>query len=230
MSLFCNSQTIFEITSEYGETICRKDFFQIAWHACTSPGLHTCSPGTGPALPSSPSPGTLRRLARPTCTVASFLSCTQSHPTMCGPRTLICEWTLPWKWVGVLLSRSWWYTRHPSECWFPSKKNKKKNVSGFISRQGQRLLQGGGCCHHLDRLAPRLRLHQHHACGSGGLNSQKRAAYSLHLHYILSFIVLHSTVPKAHSSDPNLQSAHWTIMQINDKCDIHLKELLWDGV
>lgn len=90
---------------------------------------------------------------------------------------------------------------------FPQKK-KKKNVSGFISRQGQRLLQGGGCCHHLDRLAPRLRLHQHHACGSGGLNSQKRAAYSLHLHYILSFIVLHSTVPKAYSSDPNLQSAH----------------------
>lgn len=99
VSLFCNSQTIFEATSEYGETVCRTDFFQIAWHACASPGPHTCSPGTGPALPSSPSPGTLRRLARPTCTVASFLSCTQSRPTTCGPRTLTCEWTLPWKWV-----------------------------------------------------------------------------------------------------------------------------------
>lgn len=78
-----------------------KDFLQIAWLACTSPGPHTWSPGTGPALPSSPSPGTLRRLGRPTCTVASFPSCTRIHPTMCGPRTLTCEWTSPWKWVGV---------------------------------------------------------------------------------------------------------------------------------
>lgn len=97
-------------------TFVKKDFLQIDWRVCTSPGPHTWSPGTGPVLPSLPSPGTLRQLARPTCTVASFLSCTRSHPSMCGQRTLTCEWTLPWKWVGgwaqglvQLLSNSYWF-------------------------------------------------------------------------------------------------------------------------
>lgn len=167
-----------------------KDFFQIDWRVCTSPGPHTWSPGTGPALPSSPSPVTLRRLARPTCTAASFLSCTRSHPMMCGQRMLTCEWTSPWKWVGVcgqvlvqLLSSLWLYTRHLllTTYWILL----SQNVSGFISRQGPRLLQGGGRCHHLDRLASRLRLHQHHARGSGGLNSRNGCLLSPSSLYIV---------------------------------------------
>lgn len=151
-----------------------KDFVPIDWRVCTSPGPRTWSPDTGPAPPSSLSPVTLRQLARPTCTVASFLSCTQSHPTMCGQRTLTCGWTLPWKWVGVCGKGSGaaiieFGTVHKTCVWMPL----SSNISGFISRQGQRLLQGRGRCHHLDRLASRLWLHQHHACGSGGLNSQK---------------------------------------------------------
>lgn len=68
---------------------------------CISAGPHTWSPGTGPVLPSSPWPVTPRRHARPTCTAASFRSCTLNHPMMCGQRTLTCALTLPWKWVRV---------------------------------------------------------------------------------------------------------------------------------
>lgn len=160
-----------------------------------SPGPLTWSPGTGPALPSSPSPVTLRRLARPTCTVASFLSCTRSHPMMCGQRMLTCEWTSPWKWVGVcgqvlvqLLSSSWLYTRHPFEYCFPKTflVSFPGKVRGFFKEGDVVIILTGW------------------RPGSGYTNTMRvvlvawtaeRAAYSLHLHYTLSFIGLHSTVP-----------------------------------
>lgn len=66
----------------------------------------------------------------------------------------------------------------------------------WFSRQSPWLLQRGRCCHRLDRLASRLWLHQHHACGSGGLNNQRGcSAFSLYLH--LSFKAL---CPTPHSS------------------------------
>lgn len=60
----------------------------------------TWSPGTGLALPSWLWPGTLRPLAKPTCTAASSRFSTPSRPTMCGQRTWTCASTSPWNWVS----------------------------------------------------------------------------------------------------------------------------------
>lgn len=208
-----------------------KDFVPIDWRVCTSPGPRTWSPDTGPAPPSSLSPVMLRQLARPTCTVASFLSCTQSHPTMCGQRTLTCGWTLPWKWVGVWGKGSGaaiieFGTVHKTCVWMPLSSQHFwfhfQARSEASSRKGTLSSSWPAGVQALVTPTP---------CVWFWWLKQPKGLLTLPIsiiHYLSQVSTPQS--PEAHSSYPDLHSARWTIMQINDKCDIHLKELLWDGV
>lgn len=150
-----------------------------------SAGLPIWFPGTDPAHPFLLWPAMPRRLARPTCTAGSSPSSTPSLLMTCGRRMSTCVSTLPWKWVsrykslsGCTMNTSVWVGSHlflqnkniffSVELWVSAAQELVCSV--LLSRQSQRLLQGGWCCHRLNRLASWLRLHQHHACDSGALN------------------------------------------------------------
>lgn len=94
-----------------------------------------------------------------------------------------------WIWVKVAKCGRVWYSKylfHRCHC------HHHHIVFCFLCRQGQVLLQGGRCCHRADRLASRLRLHQHHACGSGGLNNPRGPAATSPT---LSFLFHQCTTP-----------------------------------
>lgn len=91
------------------------------------------------------------------------------------------------------------------------------------------LLQRGRCCHRADRLAPRLRLHQHHACGPGGLNNRRGSA-AISLHFRLSFTSapLHGPQQLAVSTRPSPRLTIIRTSVLSREQRIHgCKELLW---